>query len=91
MMLYEQVVSLCFSLLFGVFLAFTLSLLKKVIYNKYLSIKLLGSFVLVFISVLIYFYFLELICEANYHIYMLFSGIVGFLFFNKIKDIIVKK
>jgi len=75
-----QILSIVFSFLFGLAFSLFLNLNFKIIYNKSKVIKYLGSFLVILISVLIYFILLQRICNSYFHPYHLLVIIFGFYF-----------
>ena len=85
-----QIISLLFSFVFGIFFSFFLDLNHKIIYSTKKIIKLIGTTLVVFLSVLIYFICLLKINNATFHPYELIMIILGFLLENFIKNKIKK-
>ena len=75
-----QIISLLFSFLFGFSFSLFLFFNRKIVYNKYKIIKLIGTFIIVVVSFMIYFLFLQLIDNSFFHIYHLLMIMIGFIF-----------
>jgi len=86
-----QIISLLFSFLFGIFFSLFLKLNNKIIFSKYKIIRLFGSFLIILVSVLIYFICLQKINNSIFHPYLLLMIVIGFLFENALINLIVKK
>lgn len=86
-----QIITLVFSFLYGIFFSFFLGLNYKFIYSDKKIFKTIISFLVVIISVLIYFIILKKINNGIFHIYEILCIILGFIFDNWIKGIIAKK
>lgn len=82
-----QIITLVFSFFYGIFFGLFVNINYKIIYNEKNFIKYLGSFLVVFISTLLYFIILRKINYAAFHIYCLIVLSVGFWLYN----IIVKR
>ncbi len=76
--LYTQIISLLFSFFYGIFFSLFVGVNYKIIYNDKKWIKLLGTFLVVMISVLLYFVLLRKINYAVFHPYLLLVLILGF-------------
>lgn len=83
-----QIISLIFSFIFGFSFSFVLNINDKIIYSKIKVVKFIGSFLIVLISILIYFYFLQIINNSNFHPYQLIMIILGYLFYNVLYRIV---
>ena len=77
-----QIITIIFSFFYGVFFGLFVNLNCKIIYNERKFIKYLGSFLVIFISTLLYFIILRKINYANIHIYCLIVLSVGFWLYN---------
>ena len=86
MILKLQILSLSFSFIFGFSFSLFLDISHKIIYSKIKIIKYLGSFIIVFLSVFIYFVILQKINNCNFHPYLLVMIILGF----SLKNILYK-
>lgn len=75
--LYTQFISLFFSFLYGIFFSLFVGVNYKIIYHDKKWIKLLGTFLVVIISILVYFILLRKINYAVFHPYLLFALILG--------------
>lgn len=82
MILRLQIISSLFSLIFGFSFSFILYLCNKIIYNKYKFIRLLGSFLIILLSSLIYFFTLSKINNSIFHPYLLILIIAGYVLHN---------
>lgn len=82
-----QINSLIFSFAFGIFFSIFLDINHKIIYNSKKIIKLIGTSLVVFSSVLIYFIILLNINNATFHPYELIMIILGFY----VENLIIKK
>ena len=73
-----QIFALLFSFLYGIFFSLFINVNHKIIYNSKKWIKFLGTFLVVLISVLIYFILLKEINNAVFHPYCLIMLIGGY-------------
>ena len=73
-----QIITLAFSFLYGIFFSLFVTVNHKIIYNSKKWIKLLGTFLVVLISVLSYFLILRFINDAAFHPYCLIMLIAGY-------------
>ena len=78
-----QIVSLLFSFLFGISFSLFIRVNEKILYNKIIIIKYLGSILVIFVSVLSYFIILRKINNSIFHPYLLIMIIIGFVTENK--------
>ena len=85
MSLNTQLLTLIFSYIFGFFFSLFLNINHKIIYNSKIIIKLLGTLLVVFSSVLVYFIILLKINNAILHPYELIMITLGFYTENIIK------
>ncbi len=76
--LQTQIVTLIASFFYGIFFAFFIGVNYKIIYHDKKYIKLIGSFLIVLIGVLLYFIILRKINYGSFHPYCLFMLIIGF-------------
>ena len=74
-----QIISLMISFLFGFIFSIFLLFNEKIIYSKFIVIKLFSSFIIVFFSFIIYFCLLQIIDDSFFHIYHLIMIIFGFI------------
>lgn len=72
-----QVFSLIFSLIFGVLFGTLVNLNYKLIFNKNIKIKIIGTFTLILDISLIYFLVIKRINNGILHVYFLFIFLVG--------------
>lgn len=73
-----QIISLSFSLIFGFLFSLFVNINHRIIYNSHKFVKILGTILIVFLSVLIYFIILEKINNATFHPYEIFMIILGY-------------
>ena len=85
-----QINSLLFSFAFGIVFSLFLDLNHKIIYSSKKLIKFIGTTLVVFLSVLIYFILLLKINNATFHPYELIMIVLGFIIENIIKNKIKK-
>lgn len=86
-----QINSLLFSLIFGIFFSLFLNINHKIIYNSKKAIKIIGTALVVFISVLMYFIILLNINNATFHPYELIMINAGFIIENIIQKNLTSK
>lgn len=86
-----QIITLLFSFLYGIFFSFFLSLNYKFIYSNKKIFRTVISFLVVVISVLIYFIILKKINYGIFHIYEILMITLGFIVENIIVSIIANK
>lgn len=86
-----QIITLVVSFLYGIFFSFFLSLNYKFIYSDKKIFKIIISFLIVIINVLLYFIILRKINCGIFHIYEVLSLILGFIIENWLSGIIAKK
>lgn len=79
-----QIITLVFSFFYGAFFGLFININYKVIYNEKKYIKYIGSFLVILISVLLYFIILRKINYATFHIYCLIVLMLGFWIYNMI-------
>lgn len=84
MSLNVQIITLVFSFFYGAFFGLFINVNYKIIYHDKWYIKYIGSFLVVFISVLLYFIILRKINYGAFHIYCLIVLSVGFWLYNVI-------
>ena len=77
-----QILSLFFSFLYGLTFGLFIKLNHKIIYNNKKTIKYLGTFLVIFISTLLYFIILKKINNATIHIYCLIVLSIGYCLYN---------
>jgi len=82
--LQTQIIVLAFSFIYGIFFALFTGVNYKIIYNEKKWIKLLGTSLVVLISVLSYFLILREINYAQFHPYCLLVLTLGFWIGNRI-------
>ena len=73
-----QIITLLFSFVYGIFFYLFARVNYKIIYHDKKLIKLLGTFLVVMISVLLYFVLLLKINYGAFHPYCLFVLLLGF-------------
>lgn len=76
--LQTQIITLIFSFFYGIFFSLFISVNQKIIYHDKKWIKLLGTFLVILISVLVYFILLKKINFAAFHPYCLLVLGLGF-------------
>ncbi len=86
-----QIVTLVFSFFFGAFFSLFLRLNYKIIYHNSKFIKLLGSFLVVIITILSYFIVLQKLDNAIFHPYHLLLLILGFICMHTLEQKIAKR
>ena len=86
-----QIITLLVSFLYGIFFSFFLSLNYKFIYSNSRVFKIVISFLVTIITVLLYFIILKKINNGIFHIYEILSLILGFSFESWMSGIIAKK
>lgn len=82
-----QIITLLFSFLFGIYFSFMIDISKKIILNKNKFIKIIFSFLIVFLNALLYFLILLKLNNAIIHPHFLIVFIVGFFVENYISTI----
>ena len=86
-----QINSLLFSFVFGIFFSLFLNINHKIIYNTKIIIKLIGTSLVISISILMYFIILLNINNATFHPYELIMIILGFIMENIIQKYLKSK
>ena len=89
-----QIISLLFSFLFGILFSLFLKINDKIIFSRFIFVKLFGSFLIILVSVLFYFICLQKINNSIFHPYLLFMIALGFALENALINkilLIVKK
>lgn len=86
-----QITTLLFSFLYGIFFSFFLSLNYKFIYSNKIIFRTVISFLVVVVSVLLYFIILKKINYGIFHIYEVLMIILGVIVENIIVSIIANK
>lgn len=84
MNLIVQIKLIIFSLIYGAFLSFTLSLNYRFIYESKLIYKIIINFMYVIVNALLYFYILLKINDGILHYYSFICILIGFLIENSI-------
>lgn len=79
MSLHSQILVIIVSFFFGIFFEIFHCINYKLIYNKRKIVKILFTFLLVFIQSIIYFYLLTKINNGIIHLYGILSIVVGIL------------
>ena len=82
--LHTQIITLLFSFAYGIFFSLFTRVNYKIIYHDEKWIKLLGTFLVVMISTLLYFVLLLKINYGAFHPYCLLVLLVGFLLEHRI-------
>ena len=83
--LYTQIITLCFSFLYGIFFGLTLHTSTKLIYHDSIFIRSIGTFLFVMFHVLFYFFFIQKINYGVIHIYSVLSLLIGYTFSYNVK------
>lgn len=86
-----QLKSLIISFIFGIFFSFNININYKFLYNEYKVIRFLFTFIFIICHVLLYFIILRKINNGYYHIYLIFSIILGFTLENIIHTKLLSK
>lgn len=86
-----QIITLVVSFFYGIFFSIFLSLNYKFIYSDKRIVKTIVSFLVVIISVLLYFIILRKINYGIFHIYEILALIMGFIIENWLNGIIAKR
>lgn len=86
-----QIITLVVSFFYGIFFSFFLSLNYKFIYSDKKIVKTIASFLIVIISVLLYFIILRKINYGIFHVYEILALIFGFIIENWVNGIIAKR
>ena len=89
--LHLQIITSVFSFVFGILFSLFLRVNYKIIYNSHKFIKLLGTFLVVIISVMSYFLLLQKLNNALFHPYHLILLIIGFMTSHLLEQKIVKR
>lgn len=85
-----QIITSVFSFLFGMVFSLFLRVNYKIVYNSHKLIKILGTSLVVIISVMAYFLLLQKLNNALFHPYHLLLLIIGFTFGHYLEQKIVK-
>lgn len=91
MSLHSQILVIITSFFFGIFFEIFQFINYKLIYNKRKILKILFTFLLVFVQSLFYFYLLIQINNGIIHLYGILSVIVGILLCYFLKNLFYKK
>lgn len=78
MSLIVQIKTIVLSLLYGVFIFYFLLINKKILYNKNLFVKIMGTISIVFLITLLYFLLLKNINSGYFHIYEILLIILSY-------------
>lgn len=81
MILLDQIRSLFFSFIYGMFFSFTLKINYKYLISNNLFFKIVLSFLFILDHVLLYFILISRINNGIIHIYFFFFFILGLLFY----------
>ena len=73
-----QIITLVVSFVYGIFLSLFIRVNYKIIYNEKLTIKIIGTSLVVLNSGLLYFFIFKKINYADFHIYCLLVLTLGF-------------
>ena len=74
-----QIKTIIISILFGIFLNFFLMFNKKILYNKNIYIKIIGTFAITILLTFIYFLLLQNVNDGIFHIYEILCITIGYL------------
>ena len=74
-----QIITAIFSFIFGIIFSLFLKVNYKIIYNSNKFIKILGTTLVVMISVMAYFLLLQKLNNALFHFYHLILLVLGFI------------
>ena len=86
-----QIITLLVSFLYGIFFSFFLGLNYKYIYSDKKIFKTIISFLVIVISVLLYFIILKKINYGIFHVYEILALTIGFCLENWIAAVIAKR
>ena len=86
-----QIKTLLVSFVYGIFFSFFLELNYKFIYSDKKIFKIIISFLIVILNVLLYFIILKKVNNGIFHIYEILSLSLGFIIENWLSGIIAKK
>ena len=86
-----QIKLIIFSFIFGFFFSVILEIFNKKVNKCKKSVKLVLSFLVVFLSTLIYFEGINRIGNAIFHIYSIITIIVGFVSYDLLLRLIANK
>ena len=73
-----QINTIITSILFGIFLYFMLLLNKKILYHKKKLIKIIGTFIIIFVITILYFILMQIVNNGIFHIYEMICIILGY-------------
>jgi len=91
MILKTQIIGLLFSLIYGFLFSLFISVNSKYIYSSKKIVKIISSILVVVIGVLSYFIFLKNIIDGSFHIYFVFSLLIGAYFENLLSNKVANK
>lgn len=91
MNLKTQIILIIFSFFYGFFFSIFLNINYKFIYSSHKIVKFLSSFLIIIVSVLIYFIGIKKINNAILHPYSILMVIIGFFVDICLRRIIAKK
>ena len=74
-----QIKTIIISILFGIFLNYFLLINKKIIYNKNIYVKIIGTLSITFLLTLLYFLLIQNINNGVFHIYELICILIGYI------------
>ena len=74
-----QIKTIIISILFGIFLNYFLLINKKIIYNKNIYVKIIGTLSITFLLTLLYFLLIQNINNGVFHIYELICVLIGYI------------
>lgn len=78
-----QIISLLLSFIYGIIFSKLLNINYKIIYNDNIIVKIVGTFIYITFSSILYFIILLKINNGIVHIYLLLSILLGFIVQNK--------
>ena len=82
--LFTQIKVLLFSFSYGVLFYYLVKIQKNLLFNSKTIIKIILSSLLIFNSIMIYYFLLVFLNNGIFHIYFIFSIILGFISGNKL-------
>lgn len=88
MNLHSQILVIIVSFFFGIFFELLQTINYKIIYNKKKVMKVVFTFLLIFIQSLLYFYLLLKINNGIIHLYGILSILVGMITFYYVKKLL---
>lgn len=86
-----QIKTIIISFIFGIYFNFFINLNYKIIYHKNKIFKIIGTFILVFLNTLFYFYLMMKVNNGYFHVYELLCIMVGGLVYRYLIENALKK